>query len=294
MNTILPVPVVMKETSRFESCTDEDQYDNLSITDHIKIELMNRPTSAFDEMPSSTVKYMSIPEQSLCSLFSCTHREESPIPMYVSDRGDKLTVSAAEAIYYEANDYDKYSYFLPIDDEINDMSNYFVHEAELDFCSSEDALAQIDSVLSSVFRGISTANSRIIAMDQSSLNDAQKLIERSLFLGNRSRKTRQKKYSRTWSKRDECYVVVAEQSLNGYPVDATFCRSATDKTRFPARIVAMVDSSGVIGMKITGMYAVVSKEANQPVIDYKTAVQALTNYYTQSISERDFVLFELN
>ena len=133
---------------------------------------MNRPTSTFDMMPSFTVKYMSIPEQSLCSLFSCTRREESPIPMYVSDRGDKLTVSAAEAIYYEANDYDKYSYFLPIDDEINDMSNYFVHEAELDFCSSEDALAQIDSVLSSV--GISTANSRIIAMDQSSLNDAQK------------------------------------------------------------------------------------------------------------------------
>ena len=45
----------------FESCTDEDQYDNLSITDHIKIELMNRPISAFDEMPSFTVKYMSIP-----------------------------------------------------------------------------------------------------------------------------------------------------------------------------------------------------------------------------------------
>ena len=125
----------------FESCADEDQYDDLSITDHIKIELMNRPISAFDEMPSFTVKYMSIPEQSLCSLFSCTHREESPIPMYVSDRGDKLTVSAAEAIYYETNDYDKYSYFLPIDDEINDMSNYFVHESELDFCSSEDALA---------------------------------------------------------------------------------------------------------------------------------------------------------
>ena len=276
----------------FESCTDEDQYDNLSITDHIKIELMNRPISAFDEMPSFTVKYMSIPEQSLCSLFSCTHREESPIPMYVSDRGDKLTVSAAEAIYYEANDYDKYSYFLPIDDEINDMSNYFVHEAELDFCSSEDAMAQIDSVLSSI--GISTANSRIIAMDQSSLNDAQKLIERSLFWQSEP-KTRQKKYSRTWSKRDECYVVVAEQSLNGYPVDATFCRSATDKTRFPARIVAMVDSSGVIGMKITGMYAVVSKEANQPVIDYKTAVQALTDYYTQSISEKKlcFVRAEL-
>ena len=276
----------------FESCTDEDQYDDLSLTDHIKIELMNRPTSTFDMMPSFTVKYMSIPEQSLCSLFSCTRREESPIPMYVSDRGDKLTVSAAEAIYYEANDYDKYSYFLPIDDEINDMSNYFVHEAELDFCSSEDALAQIDSVLSSV--GISTANSRIIAMDQSSLNDAQKLIERSLFWQSEP-KTRQKKYSRTWSKRDECYVVVAEQSLNGYPVDATFCRSATDKTRFPARIVAMVDSSGVIGMKITGMYAVVSKEANQPVIDYKTAVQALTNYYTQSISEKKlcFVRAEL-
>ena len=235
---------------------------------------------------------MSIPEQNLCSLFSCTHREESPIPMYVSDRGDKLTVSAAEAIYYEANDYDKYSYFLPIDDEINDMSNYFIHEAELDFCSSEDALAQIDNVLSSV--GISTANSRIIAMDQDSLNDAQKLIERSLFWQSEP-KTRQKKYSRTWSKRDECYVVVAEQSLNGYPVDATFCRSATDKTRFPARIVAMVDSSGVIGMKITGMYAVVSKEANQPVIDYKTAVQALTNYYTQSISEKKlcFVRAEL-
>ena len=253
---------------------------------------MNRPISAFDEMPSFTVKYMSIPEQSLCSLFSCTHREESPIPMYVSDRGDKLTVSAAEAIYYETNDYDKYSYFLPIDDEINDMSNYFVHEAELDFCSSEDALAQIDNVLSSV--GISTANSRIIAMDQDSLNDAQKLIERSLFWQSEP-KTRQKKYSRTWSKRDECYVVVAEQSINGYPVDATFCRSATDKTRFPARIVAMVDSSGVIGMEITGMYAVVSKEANQPVIDYKTAVQALTNYYTQSISEKKlcFVRAEL-
>lgn len=166
---------------------------------------MNRPTSTFDMMPSFTVKYMSIPEQSLCSLFSCTRREESPIPMYVSDRGDKLTVSAAEAIYYEANDYDKYSYFLPIDDEINDMSNYFVHEAELDFCSSEDALAQIDSVLSSV--GISTANSRIIAMDQSSLNDAQKLIERSLFWQSEP-KTRQKKYSRTWSKRDECYVAL--------------------------------------------------------------------------------------
>ena len=90
----------------FESCTDEDQYDDLSITDHIRIELMNRPTSAFDTMPSFTVKYMSIPEQSLCSLFSCTHREESPIPMYVSDRGDKLTVSAAEAIYYVTNDYD--------------------------------------------------------------------------------------------------------------------------------------------------------------------------------------------
>ena len=161
-----------EKNDRFESCTDEDQYDDLSITDHIRIELMNRPTSAFDTMPSFTVKYMSIPEQSLCSLFSCTHREESPIPMYVSDRGDKLTVSAAEAIYYETNDYDKYSYFLPIDDEINDMSNYFVHESELDFCSSEDALAQIDSILSSV--GISTANSRIIAMDQSSLNDAQK------------------------------------------------------------------------------------------------------------------------
>ena len=172
------------------------------------------------------------------------------------------------------------------------MSNYFVHESELDFCSSEDALAQIDSILSSV--GISTANSRIIAMDQSSLNDAQKLIERSLFWQSEP-KTRQKKYSRTWSKRDECYVVVAEQSLNGYPVDATFCRSATDKTRFPARIVAMVDSSGVIGMEITGMYAVVSKEANQPVIDYKTAVQALTNYYTQSISEKKlcFVRAEL-
>lgn len=57
----------------------------------------------------------------------------------------------------------------------------------------------------------------------------------------------------------------------------------------------MVDSSGVIGMKITGMYAVVSKEANQPVIDYKTAVQALTNYYTQSISEKKlcFVRAEL-
>ena len=183
-----------EKNDRFESCTDEDQYDDLSLTDHIKIELMNRPTSAFDTMPSFTVKYMSIPEQSLCSLFSCTHREESPIPMYVSDRGDKLTVSAAEAIYYETNDYDKYSYFLPIDDEINDMSNYFVHEAELDFCSSEDALAQIDNVLSSV--GISTANSRIIAMDQDSLNDAQKLIERSLFWQSEP-KTRQKKYSRT-------------------------------------------------------------------------------------------------
>ena len=64
----------------FESCTDEDQYDDLSLTDHIRIELMNRPTSTFDMMPSFTVKYMSIPEQSLCSLFSCTHREESPIP----------------------------------------------------------------------------------------------------------------------------------------------------------------------------------------------------------------------
>ena len=276
----------------FESCTDEDQYDDLSITDHIRIELMNRPTSAFDTMPSFTVKYMSIPEQSLCSLFSCTRREESPIPMYVSDRGDKLTVSAAEAIYYEANDYDKYSYFLPIDDEINDMSNYFVHDTDLDFCSSEDALEQINSILSSV--GISPTNSRIIAMDQDSLNDAQKIIEKSLFWQSEP-KTRQKKYARTWSKREECYVVVAEQSFNGYPVDATFCRSATDKTRFPTRVVAMVDSSGVIGMKITGMYSVVSKEANKPVIDYKMAVKALTDYYAQSISEKKlcFVRAEL-
>ena len=45
----------------FESCTDEGQYDNLSITDHIKIALITRPISTFYEMPSFTVKYMSIP-----------------------------------------------------------------------------------------------------------------------------------------------------------------------------------------------------------------------------------------
>ena len=281
-----------EKNDMFESYANEERYENLSITDNVRIELMNHPISDFDEMPSFTVKYMSIPEQSLRSLFSCNNREEGPIPVYTSDRGDKLTISAAEAVYYETNDYDKYSYFLPIDDEINDMSNYFVHDTDLDFCSSEDALEQINSILSSI--GISPTNSRIIAMDQDSLNDAQKIIEKSLFWQSET-KTRQKKYARTWSKREECYVVVAEQSFNGYPVDATFCRSATDKTRFPTRVVAMVDSSGVIGMKITGMYSVVSKEANKPVIDYKMAVKALTDYYAQSISEKKlcFVRAEL-
>jgi len=115
-----------EKNDRFESCTDENQYDDLSITDHIRIELMNRPTSAFDTMPSFTVKYMSIPEQSLCSLFSCTHREESPIPMYVSDRGDKLTVSAAEAIYYETNDYDKYESVGGKQNEENSSRWFFI------------------------------------------------------------------------------------------------------------------------------------------------------------------------
>lgn len=147
---------------------------------------MNRPISAFDEMPSFTVKYMSIPEQSLCSLFSCTHREESPIPMYVSDRGDKLTVSAAEAIYYEANDYDKYSYFLPIDDEINDMSTILSMKPSWIFAVRKTLLHRSTAVLSSV--GISTANSRIIAMESIFAQRCAKTDRKKPVFGNRSRK----------------------------------------------------------------------------------------------------------
>lgn len=291
--TIIQQTASQKEESKSGVLSDGEAYTKLTITDHVQIELDKPPVSNFEQMPVFYAKYLSIPKQSLCAAFSCHDKSDGPVLIYTSGDGAKLTISATEMMYYETAAYDRYSYFLPIDDELNDMSNYFPNETDLESFSRENALMQISDILSDL--GISTnSNPRIITLDQESLNRAQAALEKSMFWKNETASNR-KKYARTWTKNDECYALVFEQSLEGYPIDAYFCRGVTDQTRFSSRVTALVGPNGLIGMRISGLYSITEKEAAKPVISYKDAVDSLVDYYTQNIFERDrcFVRAEL-
>ena len=274
---------------------DIETYRRFNINDRIKLEINELPGFVFSEMPSFGVKYMSISEKTLRDLFSCQNKSDvaSTIPIFVSNDGSTLTISATESIVYKTPDYDKYNYFLPIDDELNDMSNSFPNDKDLQFLSREDALTQITGTLSTL--GITVApNPRIITLDKESLNNAQSKLEHSMFWQTETASNR-KKYKRSWTKEDECYAIVFEQSLDGFPVDAAFCRSVTDQTRFEDRVFALVGMNGIIGMKFTGLYSVLTREETRPTIAYKDAVESLIDFYNQNIFKRElcFVRAEL-
>lgn len=299
-------PQIMDQSEAFEQRTlfaeaahendvDIETYRRFDINDRIKLEINELPEFVFSEMPTFSVKYMSISQKALRNLFSCQNKSDvsSAVPIYVSDDGSTLTISATESIVYKTPDYDKYNYFLPIDDELNDMSNFFPNDTDLPFLSREDALTQITDILSTL--GITVApNPRMITLDKESLNRAQSELEHSMFWKTETSSNR-KKYKRSWTKEDECYAIVFEQSLDGFPVDATFCRSVTDNTRFEDRVFALVGVNGIIGMKLTGLYSILAREEAKPAIAYKDAVEALIDFYHQNIPKRElcFVRAEL-
>lgn len=292
--TCAPQTTSAKEECLPSASLDVEAYTRLTITDHVQIELDQLPMSEYEQMPTLTAEYISIPTGSLCAAFSCYEKTDNPIPIYISDDGAKLTITEPPWMYiYKTPAYDRYSFFLPIDDELNDMSNYFASETDLESFSREDALMQVCAILSGL--GISTApNPRIITLDTQSLNSAQAALEKSLFFevetdGNR------KKYARTWTKDDECYALVFEQSLGGYPIDTYFCRGVMDQTRVYSEVTALIGRKGLIGMEISGLYSIMGKEAEKPVIGYQEAVDSLTDYFTENVSERDlcFVRAEL-
>lgn len=273
---------------------EDDTPFTLQIADSVSIELGKVPDLPFASAPSYVVRPKKVDDERIVRYLwgdqenAVTKEKSGDTVMYSSTDGRQLSSSDLPAsgyndkMIYSTPLYDALTYMRPFHEELNDMSNYFQSEGELDFMTREAAVQKAMEVADIL--GVSVMpTARVVTLDAASLNSAQRELEKS-ELWSSERSSMRKKYGKSWTLSDEAYAVVLEPSIGGIPISNYFNKTSEETPQFPTYITVYIYRSGIAGIEASGLYEAVQTEPEKPLIGFDEMLEQVQRYYDQFIT----------
>ena len=266
----------------------------LRIADSVSIELEKAPAAPFATAPPYDVPSKPVDDERIVRYLwgdqenAVTKEKSGDTIVYSSTDGRQFYYSDLPAsgyndkMVYSTPLYDALTYMRPFHEELNDMSNYFQSDGELDFMTREAAVKKAMEVADIL--GVSVMpTARVVTLDVASLNSAQRELEKS-ELWSSERSSMRKKYGKSWTLSDEAYAVVLEPSIGGIPISNYFNRTSEETTQFPTYITVYIYRSCIAGIEASGLYEVVQTEPEKPLIGFDEMLERVQRYYDQFIT----------
>lgn len=257
------------------------------ISASISITLEKKPVLEMAKASSYTVKRKRINEQQMAKLlwneqYSSITKEKSGQTTYYRSKDGREMACSDWQLTYSTPLYDSLFYMLPFKDELNDMTNYFTSQSDLDFMSRESAIQTAKGIADALDISV-LETPRVVALDVGSLNRAQYDLEKSK-LWSTERSVNKRKYSKTWKKSEEAYAVVLKPAIGQIPICAYFNINSEQQPQFPTYLMVLVGRGGVAGIESSGLYETISQDIAKPIMDFDEMMDAVVMYYDRFIT----------
>lgn len=286
---ITPMPTDTQELRVLSNPSAEADYSDIHLAENVTVTLNDTPECSCFSGKSYEVDYKPLDTSALRALFGfegVQGEAYGDCVSYISgEKKLEIVGRRAEKALFTTPAYEKLTMFFSFDNELTDNTNYFDWTQELSFLPREAALRQAIETANMI--GIEvTKDARVIALSEVSLNFAEQHLEASqLFKLEGGKK-------RTWSAKDECYIVVLREAVDGFSVFPSFFRkSGVISPRFSCQMIVVIGREGIIGMQVSGFYTVKKEGELKSLIGFDEALDCLRNHFAASPS-RAPLLFE--
>lgn len=192
--------------------------------------------------------------------------------------------TATSEFTYSTKGFDAIKTLFSFGDEVDDNSNYFTRDVDLDFMSRDEAAERGREIARDL--GIPVMpDPRVITLDTVSLTSAVREVKKSDYWDILKPSAR-KLCEEEWTEKDEYYVVLFDIALEDKPVG--YYPNVGFNETIPAQSVFSVafNREGLAGANAYSVFQTMRAGDAQNIITFDEAVDALTRYYDPFIDTR--------